>query len=137
MYTDFSYNDADLNWETFNSPRFWGNFRSNNHESAYAGLKINMTCHERLDFPTKTLKGNECLNWQKYIYTNVINQWGFMVQHLRDEVNLKARVSHYFRFYNLKIFLNGINSRDKNLRGGFTFDPVKMNQKAEQKQIAS
>lgn len=96
---DFSYNDADLNWETFNSPRFWGNFRANNHEAAYGGLKINMTCHEPLDFPTKTLKGNECLNWQKYIYTNVIDQWGFRVQGLRDEVNRKALVSYRFCYF--------------------------------------
>ena len=86
-----------MNWETFNSPRFWGNFRPNNHEGWYWGLEINMTCHEPIAFPTTTLNGNECLNWKKYIYTNEIDGFGFRVQHLRDEFNLKARVSHRFK----------------------------------------
>ena len=93
----FRYNDADLNWETFNSPRFFGNFRANNHEGGYFGLTMNMTCHEPLDFPTKTLKGNECLNWKKYIYIKTIDQYGFEVQHLRDEVNLQARIFYTIR----------------------------------------
>ena len=58
---------------------------------------MNMTCHEPLDFPTETLKGNECLNWKKYIYIKTIDQWGFEVQHLRDEVNLQARILNFIR----------------------------------------
>ena len=86
-----------MNWETFNSPRFFGNFRANNHEAVFFGLTMNMTCHEPLDFPTETLRGNECLNWKKYIYIKTIDQWGFEVQHLRDEVNLQARIFNLIR----------------------------------------
>ena len=55
---EYGFNDADLNWETFNSPRFWGQLRANNHEASYYGIAINMTCHEPINFPTRTIEGN-------------------------------------------------------------------------------
>ena len=69
---------------------------------------MNLTCHEPLDFPTKTLKGNECLNWKKYIYIKTIDQYGFNVQHLRDEENLKARIFNTIRLYNMHTKLRHI-----------------------------
>ena len=55
---EYGFNDADLNWETFNSPRFWGQHRPNNHEGNYWGIRMFMTCHEPIDFPTRTIEGN-------------------------------------------------------------------------------
>lgn len=61
-YRHDAFNDAWLNWETFDSPNFFGFFRS---DAAIEdlGFEMNFTCHEPIDFPTVSEDNEECVNW--------------------------------------------------------------------------